>query len=205
VRFAINEVTVNIKYQPNTFNLMSLFNFFKKKQNGSSTEDALINGHLPPIPEDIFVEKDTVQDWTAPVNSFTGINAIYSYLQSDFESKGFNDALTSPDDKYKEDNLRLIKFDLEIIISKVKTYHESFLKELEFHVSSRKRSGLIDLVEELLSKKEDLENHIKKVEQIEESLKTDSGLFERAILAYNRGFTKGLASITQRTLLSKEF
>ncbi len=184
---------------------MSLFNFFKKKQNGSSTEEALINGYLPPIPEDIFVEKDVQQDLTAPVNSFTGINAIFSYLQSDFESKGFNDALTSPDEKYKEDNLRLIKFDLEIIISKVKTYHDSFLKELEFHINSRKRSGLIDLVEELRSKKEDLENHIQKVVLIEESLKTDSGLFERAILAYNRGFTKGLASITQRTLLSKEF
>ncbi len=184
---------------------MGLFNFFKKKQSESSPEEALLNGHLPPIPEDIFVEKDINQDWTSPVSSFTGINTIYAYLQSDFESKGFNDALTSPDEKYKEDNLRLIKFDLEIIISKVKTYHDSFLKELEFHINSRKRSGLVDLVEELNSKKEDLENHMRKVGDIEESLKTDSGLFERAILAYKRGFTKGLASITQRTLLAKEF
>ena len=198
-------VIANTKYQPNIFNQMGLFNFFKKKQSENSTEDSLINGYLPPIPEDIFIEKDVNQDWTSPTNTFAGINSIYAYLQSDFETKGFNDALTSPDERYKDDNLRLIKFDLEIIISKVKTYHDSFLKELEFHINSRKRSGLIDLVEELLSKKEDLENHIAKVKDIEASLKTDSGLFERAILAYQRGFTKGLASITQRTLFSKEF
>ena len=183
---------------------MGILSFFKRKDqsdSNSSTE----NESTSKIPENIFIEKLDLAHGVNPSITLNGILAIYQYLQSDFESKGYNDAMTSPDDKYKQDNLKLIKYDLEIIVSKVKTYHDSMLKEIDFHIDSRGRAGLIDLVEELKSKREDLIKHVEKVKEIEVSLKTDTGLFERATLAYQRGFTKGLASITQSSLLSKQF
>ncbi|MFZ4860758.1 hypothetical protein ACL9RF_01090 [Sphingobacterium sp. Mn56C] len=181
---------------------MGIFDFFKK-QHKSTEEKAEENGNIL-IPEKVFIEKIDAES-PANLNTAVGIQAIYNYLKLDFESKGFNDALVSPDEKYKQDNLKLIKYDLEIILHQVKTYHDSMVKEIDFHISSRSRAGLVDLVEELQTKKADLLEHMGKVYEIDKSLKEDTGLFERAILAYQRGFTKGLSSITQSTLLMKEF
>lgn len=141
----------------------------------------------------------------ASVHDNQGIFLIYNYLQQDFEEKGYHDALISPDEGYKNDNIRLIKYDLEILIHQIKTYHESLMKDIDFHIQSRGRAGLIDLVDELRIKKTDLQAHIVKVAAFEQSLESDRGLCERAVLAYKRGFMKGLASITQAYLLTKRF
>ncbi len=162
-------------------------------------------GHeVKDIKEEIFIEKGTI-----PADGYSsntkGILAIYNYLEGDFETKGFNDAMISPDESYKRENIQLIKYDMEIIIQKVRIYHDSLLKDLEFHIVSRSRAGLVDLVEELKSRKTDLMEHIQKVNEIDVSLKSNNGYCERAILSYQRGFTKGMASITQASLLTKSF
>lgn len=156
------------------------------------------------ITEELFIEKNPIVDDHFMAGS-KGILAIYHYLEGDFERRGFDDAMISPDESYKKENIRLIKYDLEIIIQKVRIYHDSLLKEIEFHIASRSRAGLVDLVEELQSRKTDLLEHIQKVNEIEVSLKSNEGYCERAILSYQRGFMKGMASITQASLLSKTF
>lgn len=156
------------------------------------------------IAEDLFSEKKLIIDDDFKSNS-NGILAIYHFLQSDFEKQGFDDSMISPDDSYKNENMRLIRYDLEIIINKVRIYHDSLLKEIDFHISSRSRAGLVDLVEELKSKRTDLLEHVSKVNEIEKEMNSKQGYCERAILSYNRGFMKGMASITQASLLSKPF
>ncbi|MBD1434935.1 hypothetical protein H8B06_19090 [Sphingobacterium sp. DN00404] len=156
------------------------------------------------IKEEIFIEKNAISS-DGYLSNTKGILAIYHYLEGDFETKGFNDAMVSPDESYKRENVQLIKYDLEIIIQKVRIYHDSLLKDLDFHILSRSRAGLVDLVEELKSRKTDLMEHIQKVNEIDTSLKSNNGYCERAILSYQRGFTKGMASITQASLLTKSF
>lgn len=156
------------------------------------------------IKEEVFIEKNPISSDGYSSNT-KGILAIYHYLEGDFETKGFNDAMISPDESYKRENVQLIKYDLEIIIQKVRIYHDSLLKDLDFHILSRSRAGLVDLVEELKSRKTDLMEHIQKVNEIDTSLKSNNGYCERAILSYQRGFTKGMASITQASLLTKSF
>lgn len=176
-------------------------------------KDATIPPILEPIKEDrtvkdvkeeIFIEKNTISS-DGYLSNTKGILAIYHYIEGDFETKGFNDAMISPDESYKRENVQLIKYDLEIIIQKVRIYHDSLLKDLDFHILSRSRAGLVDLVEELKSRKTDLMEHIQKVNDIDTSLKNNTGYCERAILSYQRGFTKGMASITQASLLTKSF
>jgi len=79
------------------------------------------------------------------------------------------------------------------------------MKDIEFHIHSRERAGLVDLVDELRIKQTDLGDHIEKVKTFEQALQTGTGLCERAILSYKRGFMKGMASITQAYLLTKKF
>lgn len=181
---------------------MALFNFFKNKSSLPTEESKEAS---PDIPEHIFIENTNTEHPQFNNQIAEGIYAIYNYLMSDFESKGFSDALVNPDESYKDDNLKLIRYELEIVIHKVNTYHESLMKDIDFHISSRSRAGLIDIVEELKTKKDDLFSHQSKVKEIQDSLGRETGLYERALLSYKRGFAKGLTSITQSSLLSKKF
>jgi len=180
---------------------MGWFSVFKKKK------DEQIVQEIPALPIQMADEENNpyVKLNGASVHDNQGLFRIYSYLQQDFEARGYNDALISPDEGYKNDNIRLIKYDLEILIHQVKTYHQSLMKDMEFHIHSRSRAGLIDLVDELKIKQTDLLEHMEKVQAFEQGLQSDTGLCERAILAYKRGFMKGMASITQAHLLNKKF
>lgn len=180
---------------------MGWFTVFNKRESLATTVDAANTvQQLATEPK-----VDHAQLNGASIHDNQGIFLIYAYLQQDFEDRGYNDALISPDEGYKNDNIRLIKYDLEILIHQVKTYHESLMKDLEFHIHSRGRAGLIDLVDELRIKQTDLQAHILKVREFEQSLESDHGLCERAVLAYKRGFMKGMASITQAYLLTRKF
>lgn len=180
---------------------MGLFNIFKKNSKealGYANRETLIGSS-----EERGIEHPSEKSNETLATPVEGILTIYNYLQKDFEEIGYHDSFISPDDSYKHDNIRLIKFDLEILIHKVMTYYDSMLKELDFHIHSRSRAGLVDLVEELKVRKEDVLEHIQKVSALALELKSESGLCERAFLSYKRGFMKGMASITQANLLSK--
>jgi hypothetical protein len=184
---------------------MGLFSFLKKNQRDSIEQaDQLTLETLPLVQKGDFMEGDKS---LAPQEQrkVVGIETIYKFLQSDFESKGYSDALTNPDDSYKADNLLLIKYDLQIIIHQVNTYHEDLLRELDFHILSRSRAGLIDLVEELKNRKEMVKEHVNKVMDIKNDLDNEFGMAQRILLSYQRGFMKGLSAITQSNVLNKQF
>lgn len=181
---------------------MGLFNFFKKNQPTVSNG----NGQ-PEIPKEVFIEERDPQDQATtlhPNGEAKGIEAIYAFLQADYESKGYSDALTSPDDSYKSDNIKLIKMDLQILVQKVNTYYEDLIRELDFHINSRGRAGLVDLVEELKTRKEMVLEHIEKVSQVKKEMEGDTGMTQRILLSYQRGFMRGLSALTQSNVLNKK-
>ena len=184
---------------------MGLFDFFKKNQpQAIGTENT--NQSLE-IPKDVFVDdtepSENVQDSKYSLEN-KGIELIYEFLQADYESRGYNDALTSPDDSYKQDNIKLIKLDLQIVIQKVNTYYEDLIKELDFHISSRGRAGLIDLVEELKIRKEMVLEHVAKVAEIKSEMQDINSMTQRIVLSYQRGFMRGLSAITQSNVMNKK-
>lgn len=188
---------------------MGLFNFFNRQQrNGyaAAQDTASLTGD---VPEDIFTEKepaDTVQPEEkqngAPINS---IHLLYEFLDKNYESKGYNDALINPDTTHLEQNIVALKNDLERSIRKVKTYYEDFIRQINFHIASRSRSGMVDTVEELSVKKEIAESHIKQVIEIEEQAKSDLGVGHGIVISYTRGFRNGLAAISGHSILNKQF
>ena len=97
---------------------MGLFNFFRK--NG---QQAANNNGSPVGDEGMTMIAS---------NNVKGINAIYDFLQFDYESRGYNDAMTNPDESYKSDNIKLFNHDLLILIDKSTTYYEGLLKEAGF-------------------------------------------------------------------------
>jgi hypothetical protein len=189
---------------------MGLFSFLNRKNpyvNGD------INGAsamaLPEIPENLFVERekqadnDTQDKVAAPVDG--GINVLFHFLEQNYERKGYDDALMNPDNTHLEQNVNALKNDLERTIRRVKTFYEDFIREINFHIASRSRSGMIDTVEELTVKKETAEQHISQVMEIEEQSKNNHGVGQGIIISYTRGFRNGLAAISHHSILRKNF
>lgn len=178
---------------------MGLFDFFLNKNKQVDAEKA------NEIPEDLFIENAEPEDDSFSVtDDKIGIQIIYDFLQADYESKGLTDAYTNPDEKYKEDNIQLIRYDLEILLQKVSTYYEDHLEEIDMHIETRSRSGLLDLVDELKTKKKMVIEHQKKLESIKKDNENKTGISQRIILSYMRGFSRGLSAITQSRILNKK-
>lgn len=174
---------------------MGLFDFFKQKQAELPQEN-----NNSEIPRDIFLEEREYEDIERKKD--IGIHLVYGFLLEDFELRGYNDALTNPDESYKTDNLKLLAQDLDILIQKVDTYYQDRLKVINFHIASRGRAGLVDLVEELKTHQDILKDHMAKMVIINTDNKNKSGVTQRIMLSYQRGFMRGLSAITQSKLFN---
>ena len=126
---------------------MGLFDFFRKNRPQSTIPTNATNGNeQPEIPKEVFVEDSDPQEQPATITTNgepRGIEAIYAFLQGDYEMKAYNDALTNPDDSNKSANIQLINGDLQILVKQVITYYEDLSRELDFHINSRSRAGLV--------------------------------------------------------------
>jgi len=168
-----------------------------------------VEGAISDIPEATFIEKEAPENErpqesaVTPVNG--GIHLLYDFLDRNYETKGYNDALVNPDITHLDQNVIALKNDLERSIRKVKTFYEDFIRQINFHITSRSRSGMIDTVEELTVKKETAESHIKQVMEIEEQAKQNEGVGYGIIISYTRGFKNGLAAISSHIILNKNF
>ena len=177
---------------------MGLFNFTRKKEK--------VNTSLPGADVPMVERSMVPQPIDAPTPTTEtpqlGVDAIYAFLQYDYETKGYNDALTNPDESYKNDNIKLFQYDLHILIQRSFMYYDDKIKEIDFHIGSRTRAGLIDLVEELKIKRELVLEHIEKVKQLQQETENNAGMSERIRLSYQRGFMRGLSAITQTKVMN---
>ncbi len=175
---------------------MGLFDFFKQNDKTSEPQISVIQD----IPKDIFVDDNDYVE--SDIDKPIGIETVYNFLGEDFEVRGYNDALTNPDESYKLDNLKLLAQDLDILIQKIDTYYQDRMKVLNFHIASRSRAGLVDLVEELKTHKEMLLDHMNRLEFIKKENMNKAGATQRIVLSYQRGFMRGLSTITQSKIFN---
>lgn len=177
----------------------------------------LANRTLPEIPEELFVEKEPpiikntikIRDSlklksmeTSSVNENNyDLQYLYSFLEKDYQQDGYNDALANPDMSSMEEKIKLIRHQLVITIAKVKTYYSAVLRNINFHIESRKRNGMVDIVDELISKRTTIEEEMSKVTEIEEGAKAQAGISETLIMSYKLGFKNGYAAISHSQML----
>lgn len=190
---------------------MGLFSFFNRKDNNLNGVDTLniaTQQNLPEIPENIFLEKEKPEnnsdnERNNSTSSENGINLLFEFLEKNHEGKGYDDALVNPDSTHLEQNIEALKNDLERTIRKLKIFYEDFIREINFHIGSRSRSGMVDTVEELTVKKETAENHIKQIIEIENDAKNNKGVGQGVIISYTRGFRNGLAAISHHSIMKR--
>lgn len=165
--------------------------------------------NFPDVPEEIFVEyqipnrKPSMETYEQ-TQAANNLDTLFQYLEQNLEKKGYEDALTNPDTSYRDEHIRYIQNELELIISKIKSYYAGALRSVDLHIETRKRGGMMELVDELLTEKATLEDELATVNMIETQARTGNGLTENLFLSYKRGFSNGLAQITYNTILSRK-
>lgn len=192
---------------------MALFDWLKYRFWKNRTQD---------IPKNLFIEephesgssenegfsKETVDyDLTSNLLGVTyngqliqGIDSIHFFITIDQDKKGYNDALSNPDSSNLEANIKLLYYDLTIVIERALSYYNDKIKEQDFFIKSRNDIGLTDLAEEITTEKNKILELIEKVKKIEEETKNNEGKSQRMILSYTIGFKRGLAAITASKL-----
>ncbi|MCE1166501.1 MAG: hypothetical protein LWX70_00240 [Sphingobacteriia bacterium] len=190
---------------------MGLFDFLRRNSNAQAKELPQTNEtkeekELPEIPKNLFIEDNEpveVKQEVAGRTDVNGIEAIYAFLQKDYEEKGYNDAIVNPDDSHLKDNIKVIRYDLEMVVERVLNYYDNLILDIESNINARAKAGLFDLVEQLKGKKEMVIKHINKVKELKEEANDEESITNRAILSYKNGFMKGLSALTHTNLLNK--
>ncbi len=179
-------------------------NFIKKifgiKEPEKTNED---KEELTEIKESDFIDNSEPNENRINLIEFgtkMPIDIIYSYLKEDYEFKGYNDALTSPDTSYRDLNISKIKSELEIKFRQVNRKYEDTLKILDFHIQSRGDAGLTDIVELLKNKKEICLEHLEDLKQMQADLNNEAKYIMGIFDSYNVGFIRGLASLSLHNL-----
>lgn len=167
---------------------MSLFNFFLK-QNAVPTVEQEVE-----VTNDVTEEKNDVV--MIKYGSGMPIDLIYGFLKKDYEAKGYDDALTNPDVSYKEMNKAMISSELEVKLRQVKLKYEDDMRELDFHIASRREAGLVEIVRQLEVRKEMLQRHMNELTQMEKDFENKASYMMGTLLSYERGFLKGMGAIS---------
>jgi hypothetical protein len=196
---------------------MSIFNFLNKNTKTSEPVD---------IPEDLFIAKPgegmnseielnnsksessnyennkTVDSENTTNPKITNVEGLYLYLQNNWEEKGFNDALANPDDSYRLDNLEFLTIDFELKVDQLLMHYSDKLNEIDFHILSRSKAGLVDLVDELKQHAVKLKSHVDQLNKFKQEISQNTGALKRILLSYNKGFMRGLSAITVSKFLN---
>jgi len=128
------------------------------------------------------------------------MDEIYKYLHTDFESRGYEDALMNPDISYRDMNKKLIVSNLKVLFKELKQTYVDSLNRTDFHIRSRSQAGLIDIVEMLKNKRDMFESHLNEIKKMEDDLEKGEEYMIGMLLSYERGFLRGLAALSLETL-----
>lgn len=181
-------------------------NLFGARKKAVSEGDT-VKESLPEIKESEFIDNSdpNEEDKVSVVyGTSMPIDIIYQYLKEDFETKGYEDALCNPDSSYKEMNKQILRNNLEVKLQQVKLRYSDDLKELEFHIDSRSKAGLVDIVEQLKTRHSILAEHLSIIEKMEQELADNTGYMTGMLLSYDRGFLRGLGALSLDKIKSRE-
>ncbi|MFI5163009.1 MAG: hypothetical protein ACHQHN_17140 [Sphingobacteriales bacterium] len=186
---------------------------FSKSSDKNGAQQPPLNGHnpntgpgLPEVEERVFIESATPAAQSQAETAIEhNIGVLYAFMDRNHQVKGYDDALVNPDTSNLSQNVEALKSELIRTLNKVKTFYEDFVQETEFHILSRSRNGMVDMVEELEMKKKIAQGHIEKVKAIEADTAREEGDCKGILISYTRGFKNGLAAISHHHILSRRF
>lgn len=175
---------------------MGFFNFFKTKPTEETIQTT--EEQLPEIKEEDFIDNSDPEEVNNvyKVSYGTGfpIDAIYAFLKQDLEQKGFDDAMVNPENSYKESGVTLIENELRQLFEQVRLRYRNDLRLLQVQIDNMEKQGLPHQAATLYARKETYEEHMAKIDDMEQKVKNKETSIMSPIYTYERGFLKGLSA-----------
>ena len=181
---------------------MGLFNFFhtnqKQPTENQPTQDLLstTQGGGKDAESNDNNLSDPKKIITIQYGTHQPIDLIYAFLRDDYESIGYDDAMSTPDVSYKEQQKDIIKSKLEVMFKQFRRKYRDNLRQLDFHIKSRSDAGLVDVVEQLKTERETLLEHMEELDTMEKDFRTGATYMTGMHKSYDRGFLRGMAAIS---------
>lgn len=184
---------------------MGLFNFFKKSDQVNNIGVAELPNVeddskeiLPEIKREDFVDDlgPNLESNTITIKYGTGmpIDAIYAYMQDDYEQEGYDDAMCNADMAYKESKKEIIKNGLKMLFEQVRLRYESDIRDINVQIDIVEMQGLTTSSMSLKARRDTYNEHLKKINDMELSLDREDKKMMNMIASYERGFLKGVSA-----------
>ena len=153
---------------------------------------------LPEIKREDFVDdsEPNLESNTITIKYGTGmpIDAIYAYIQDDYEQEGYSDAMCNADMAYKESKKEIIKNGLKMLFEQVRLRYESDIRDISVQIDIVETQGLTTTSMTLKARRDTFNAHLSKINEMESSLDREDKKMMNMIASYERGFLKGISA-----------
>lgn len=164
----------------------------------------------PEVKESDFIDttdpnEENVSPQTTVINYGTDypIDVIYIYIQKDWETEGYNDALENSDIQHMNSKVSLILNGLRQRIDLTKLNYDKKIRNLQTQRTFAQTFGLVASIDEIDTETEILKSHLEKIKEIEDELAEPKTHLKSMLESYQRGFANGVAKRISETIKQK--
>ena len=179
---------------------MAIFKFFGSKpsrqDNVSVVEEGnvlkVVNNEENDTPESNQDEKPNLI--TITWGTGMPIDVIFNFIHKNFEEEGFQDALVNSEAKYCETREEIIRNDLKMLFERISLKYKCDIREAKVRIENAKMAFALNCVSQLESLCQTYEEHLAKIEEMDQMLNDDNPKVMNMIESYRRGFQKGVTA-----------
>lgn len=115
---------------------MGLLSFLFGSKKDVPVQEEISSKILPEIKEEDFVDNsDPNEDlYTVHYGTKMPIDAIYAYINRDYEQSGYDDAMVNADSTYKDSKKNIIKNELRRLFEQVTLRYRNDLRDIEVQI-----------------------------------------------------------------------
>ena len=181
--------------------------FFSKLFNNEQNQPVTEEEEKQPLPEikkeDFIDDSDPNEDHGIVYIKYgTGmpIDAIYAYVEKDYEQDGYDDAICNPDSSYKESRKVIIRSGPNRRFEQVRLRYKNDLREIDVQIATVEQQGMMNTSSILRARRDTYSEHLTKIDEMERKLDENDIQLLSMLDSYDRGFLRGLAAISQTFL-----
>lgn len=151
----------------------------------------------PDLPEKHSDENDVVV-----ISYGTGfpIDAVYAYIEKDWEAIGRQDAMENTDANCMEGKMEIIRQGLIRRFDLIKLKYNAMIRDQQSRLDNLKTFGLLGSMTQLMAQIDTCKEHLEKIKDLEQKLKEGDPSLTSMIDSYKRGFTMGVALETKKII-----
>lgn len=120
------------------------------------------------------------------------IDAVYVYIKTDYEERGYNDAITLSDVSYMNKGVSKITNELRVLFKQVRLKYDEALKDVENKIALYESMFMTSSLKDAQAKMDLIKSHLDELTQLEKDLDSNAPSMQNMIDSYQRGFMTGI-------------